>query len=609
MQRTLPFLLLLVLIAGPAFAQSLSGDYYVGEAGTAPGDTDPDYATLGEAFADLNEHGVSGAVTLLITSDLDDSESDFLLKDVGLTAENSLTIRPAEGATPTVRMGVVSETGATGSANLGIVNTGYITIDGSAEVGGDSRDLTLLIVSMSNGRGVVITGDSPDVTIRNTKILIDFPRSGAVGVRISSHGGIVPKNSVLENNQIGAEGASYAHAIALVGIDATQDVVDVDIINNDLWASERVISTYVVGDARYEGNRLNLTGQFNPLSSFWTGMYIVLAENLHIAGNEFVGGITNNAAGHPTTGVVFNSNTGDIFVYNNMFSVPEFTNLGAGQDSEYIAIGLNNAGGAGGNHYIYNNTVRIDSSDQSGLVAAFGASVTIGGLERITKTEQGWELRNNLFVVEHEADNAYAIYWPVDHELDSDNNNLYVPNGNIGHYNGTDQATLPVWRALARADRNSISKEVEFVSETDLRLTGASIGDDDLLAPRIDMVEVDIDGNERGAETTYMGAHEAGVGVSSERVAELPDAFELHQNYPNPFNPSTTISYTLRDPGHVRIQVYNAVGQLVNVLVDSHEGPGVHEVNFDAGNMASGMYIYRMEFDGRAETRQMMLVK
>lgn len=614
MKRTLPIILLLLVFGtSSALAQALSGDYYVGAAGTAPEDADPEYSSLGDAFADLNEHGADGAVTLLITSDLDESESELLLIDVGLTAETPLTIRPAEGTTPTVSLGILTDQSVLGNASAGIVNTGYVTIDGSAEVGGDSRDLTLLHAHMTPTRAFGIAGDSPDVAIRNTKINIDFPRGGTVGVRISSVSGVAPANTQIENNQIGAEGASYLHGVALLGVDngGVDDVViDTDIINNDIWGSQRVITTWVPGNARYEGNRLHLTGQYNS-TSFQSGMYIVLARDLHIAGNEFIGATTNNATFQPATGIVFNSNSGDIFVYNNMFAVPEFSNEGAGEDSEYIAIGLNHAGGAGGHHYIYNNTIRLGSSSQSGILAAFGASVTIGGNVRITETDQGWELRNNVIVVEHDADNAYGIHWPVDHQLDSDNNNLYAPNGYIGHYNDTDVNILGAWRAVAGADHNSISKELDFVSETDLRLTGASLGDRDLRGAPLSLVAVDIDGNERDAEFPYIGAHEGNVWLSTDGRdgSELAEAFELHQNYPNPFNPSTTISYTLRDPGHVHVQVYNAVGQLVHTLVDGYELPGVHEVNFDAGNLASGLYLYRMEVDGRSETKQMMLVK
>ena len=69
---------------------------------------------------------------------------------------------------------------------------------------------------------------------------------------------------------------------------------------------------------------------------------------------------------------------------------------------------------------------------------------------------------------------------------------------------------------------------------------------------------------------------------------ELPDAFALGQNYPNPFNPSTAIEYELPAPQHVRLEVFDATGRSVGVLVDGIRPAGTHSVRFDADNLPSG---------------------
>ncbi len=588
-------LVLLLIVAKPAFAQ----DYYVGESGTAPEGADPDYSSLWEALQAVAANEATGPVTLHITSDLDERGYDLLLNNVAITADAPLTIKPMEGTTPTVTMGAISESGVTGAdgSGLAIINTPNVTIDGSGEEGGSSRDLTLVIDELGASTGIRIYGSAHNATVRNTNILTATPGPTLAGVRV---GGATPTGTLLENNQIGSEAAVFFHGVALVGAEGA--TIDMDIVNNDMYVSQRGITTWYVGDARYEGNRIRVTGRY-PTTSWSAGMYIVTAHEMHIAGNEILGFTTNNNDARPNAGFLFNANAGDIWVYNNTIAVPEFSNNGSYGDAEFFGFGVSWAD-VGSDHFIYHNTVRIGSSTASGPVAAFGFASHVGS------TGQGWDLRNNIFVVEDDAANAYAIYWPVDGEEPlSDDNNLYAPNASVGNWRGTSFRTLADWRFGAALDGNSSSKEVEFVSETDLRLTGTSVGDEDLLAPRIELVDVDIDGNERGAETAYMGAHEAGVGVSSDRVADLPDAFELHQNYPNPFNPSTTISFTLRDPGHVRVQVFNVAGQLVHDLVDGYEMAGKHEVNFDAGSLASGMYLYRIEFEGRSETKRMMLVK
>lgn len=74
----------------------------------------------------------------------------------------------------------------------------------------------------------------------------------------------------------------------------------------------------------------------------------------------------------------------------------------------------------------------------------------------------------------------------------------------------------------------------------------------------------------------------------------IPLEFSLAQNYPNPFNPSTIIQYTLKEKGSVKLAVYNVLGQLVTNLVDQEQEAGVYKYNFNASNLASGAYFYRI---------------
>ena len=90
---------------------------------------------------------------------------------------------------------------------------------------------------------------------------------------------------------------------------------------------------------------------------------------------------------------------------------------------------------------------------------------------------------------------------------------------------------------------------------------------------------------------------------------ELPDAFALGQNYPNPFNPSTAIEYELPAPQHVRLEVFDATGRSVGVLVDGIRPAGTHTVRFDADNLPSGLYVYRLQANGETLTRKMTLLR
>jgi hypothetical protein len=94
----------------------------------------------------------------------------------------------------------------------------------------------------------------------------------------------------------------------------------------------------------------------------------------------------------------------------------------------------------------------------------------------------------------------------------------------------------------------------------------------------------------------------------------VPERFALHNAVPNPFNPQTTLSFSLPTASHVRLTIYDVRGHLVTTLVDEDRGPGVHDVVWngrDARNrqVASGVYLYRIEAGSFIETKRMVLVK
>jgi hypothetical protein len=88
-----------------------------------------------------------------------------------------------------------------------------------------------------------------------------------------------------------------------------------------------------------------------------------------------------------------------------------------------------------------------------------------------------------------------------------------------------------------------------------------------------------------------------------------PRAFDLGQNYPNPFNPTTTITYKLPQASSVKLIIYNLLGQEIEVLVDGYKEAGVHSVEFDASELKSGLYIYKIQASGYIQTRKMTLIK
>jgi len=91
--------------------------------------------------------------------------------------------------------------------------------------------------------------------------------------------------------------------------------------------------------------------------------------------------------------------------------------------------------------------------------------------------------------------------------------------------------------------------------------------------------------------------------------AGVPSEFTLEQNYPNPFNPSTTVKYELPRTSHVNLSVFDILGREVSVLVNDKRDSGVYEVNFDASNLASGVYFYRLQAGDYVATKRLLLLK
>lgn len=96
---------------------------------------------------------------------------------------------------------------------------------------------------------------------------------------------------------------------------------------------------------------------------------------------------------------------------------------------------------------------------------------------------------------------------------------------------------------------------------------------------------------------------------SEQDDVEIANKFELGQNYPNPFNPSTMISYKLPVSSEVSLKVFDMVGREVQELINGYQTAGSHQVEFNAENLPSGMYIYRLQTGSVELTRKMMLVK
>jgi len=107
---------------------------------------------------------------------------------------------------------------------------------------------------------------------------------------------------------------------------------------------------------------------------------------------------------------------------------------------------------------------------------------------------------------------------------------------------------------------------------------------------------------------TNITAYYTPVGITGNEN-NAPESFLLYQNYPNPFNAKSKIKYQISRTGFVKIQVFDMLGRMIESLVNERKNPGQYELIFDAADLPSGTYFYKMEAGDNIQPRKMILMK
>lgn len=125
-----------------------------------------------------------------------------------------------------------------------------------------------------------------------------------------------------------------------------------------------------------------------------------------------------------------------------------------------------------------------------------------------------------------------------------------------------------------------------------------------------DTVKVFVPGGYSGTASASFDVIGCGGTITEvKNVSTVPADYSLSQNYPNPFNPTTKINFSIPKNGIVTLKVYDILGKEVATLVNGEKTAGSYIVDFNASNLASGVYFYRIEVNGFSEVKRMMLVK
>jgi hypothetical protein len=97
--------------------------------------------------------------------------------------------------------------------------------------------------------------------------------------------------------------------------------------------------------------------------------------------------------------------------------------------------------------------------------------------------------------------------------------------------------------------------------------------------------------------------------VSDIHDGRTPKSFALEQNYPNPFNPATVIQYAVPATQYISLKVYNVLGEIVSTLVNGVQDAGYKSVEWNAANLPSGIYFYRLRAGSLNETKKLILLR
>lgn len=646
----------------PTVSRILFGDYHIPAEAYARG-----YASLAEAIQALNTHGTEKPVRFLIHSDLDETSSTLLVDRRDLTSGTALTILPAEGKV-TIRLRkpiiihdashitfdggderglhlhleTMADSSAAGENGVAKAEEKHLAKAGEipaakaeqrsvAKEEGRSAVKTEETSAAKTGKAFLITGGSRFVTLRNLRITHDSGSdSGLNGVVVSGdeETGETPRSVALERLILGTTTDPFKDAVSLRGVKTPLTRVQADVNSCEISAARNGIISLKAENSSFLDNVIRVDGRY-PDQHHYSGIRLEQSRSMNIRRNQIfmLGAHTSEAA--LVSGLVLISNESTHNLLNNMISVPGRFDSSGESDSTRI-YGVAVSGPSRGERYNFvHNTIYVGRTGQAGRTAAFGWDY-----DGESPDPARFFIQNTLLTNRHDHEDSWIWYWLDGDPLNVNYNNLDANTSGMtgkenpaisshdpdvttsgaktGYFRGERARTLSDWQTSSGMDAVTTAVPVYYRSETDLRLSGSSEGDEHLAGRFTPMVRTDIFGNPRCETAPYKGAWESPLALSGGEYlseSDVPISCRLHQNYPNPFNPVTTIRFDL--PGHsrVRLSIYTITGRRVAILVDENLSAGEHAVTFDASGLSSGVYLYRLQNDDFSASRRMTLIK
>lgn len=679
-------------VTAPAGSRTIIGGE--GLAGTYTVGTSGDFLSLTEIVDSLAESFITAPITVELLNDYDSANEIFPISFpfiFGNSAQNKITIRPSLNAAD------ISINGY-GNAILRFSNAANLIIDGRPGGIGESRELTIQNLDTS-GSAILVTNDSKNILISHSNIL---------GCSVSENKGVVEfsfsdlnlssENVTISNCFVGKSFTGRPANCFYFGSTAYGGIAYWKISNCSITDFTSIGVNFETGyTTTIENSEIYLT-EPSPKNKVSGIKMIEPVNSLRIERNKIHSLSSNLSSTNYITGIEIPfSSYHDIM--NNFITL---------SGNEYSQVtGIDYSGAWASYDSIFNNTIYIygnSINEQNSYCFRRRAHQYYGGLSL--------RLKNNILINKRNNTQGFGWHYAIAiederglHQIDF--NNYYAAGTGtvLGRWLSYDVTSINEWQSFTQKDEQSISKNVNFISSTDLHLTGTSLGDEDLIAQPNNSVLVDIDNEPRNLYFPYMGADEStdyplpveltsftatvfnnkttlnwstaselnntgfgieksffdeksksfmewktigfvpgkGTAVSKQEYSyiddeeifcktayrlkqidfdgsynnsflievapQLPKEFSISQNYPNPFNPGTVIKYQLPVNSKVIIKVYDILGKEIATLVNEVKPAGKYEINFNAAQFTSGVYLYKIHAGNYIQTKKMILIK
>lgn len=502
----------------------MAGQYTIPRVGEGPG-----FPTLSAAVSALNFRGASGPVHFLITSDLVDTNAVIRIDRSDLTDETPLVIMPASEtpvkvdirqlhvfATPNVYIlgnntfslddeetFAVEKMRKAVNESTTMDNLNTAIFEEMDELG--PRHLTFNLATATAPNAVIyLQGTVQDSYVMSVNVTMSASQGGNIPAFLLNRvdtagpgqGGL--SNVVIGNVQVSSADAptKFKDGFQIFGSSTGAFPLEgIMLMYNDLHVAHRGLSTQFISDNVFFANRVWVYGISNQSAHIGMNINTPVGQ-LVIANNRFLRFQTNRSAATDMIGINLTNSLNDngVFIYNNYIAMNHSKAEGVTGDLDRV-LGIAHSGTASiASFYVFHNSILIPTTTQTGKHAALAIN---GG-----SVNAPFMVSNNLLI--NRQPDGFAIDWNGT-ALYADYNNL---SASVLLRNGSDSyTTLSALKATGDY-QNTVSKAVEFVSNTNLDLTGSSLSDEMLIGESFGESYEDINGRFRSPIAPYMGAFE-----------------------------------------------------------------------------------------------------